>query len=243
MVTTPTTFLYGPRVTKRFKRTLALDLTATQEHLVVERGSSLARGSVIVTTCARTMIASSKAGDKLDTIIVTGSGGDPVLHPDLREVTENLRTLRDKWFSRAKLYITTGVTDLENEEMRACLAMYDGVLMRYQWGNAKAFAKATGAKATQLGPLTSRLTQLDHLIVEASFFKGGNANASDKDVASWVKKIEEIAPQEVHVISGTGGEPKPAKGLTAKQLQAVCDALSEKTGLVATLHEEEPLLT
>ncbi len=242
MDNTKTTFLYGPSVTKRFKRTLALDLTASQEHLVVERGSSLARGSVIVTTCAREMIASSKAGDKLDHIIVTGSSGDPALHPDLREVTENLRMLRDKWFSRAKLCISTSVTDLEDENLRASLTKYDRIFLRYQWGTAKTFAKMTGAKPTQLGELTKRLPGFDHIIVEASFVSGGANNAADSEVANWIKKLQDIAPQEVHILSGTAGQPKPAKAVTPKRRQKIAEDVTEKTGLTVVLHDEEPLL-
>jgi hypothetical protein len=242
MDNTKTTFLYGPSVTKRFKRTLVLDLTANQEHLVAERGSSLARGSVIVTTCAREMISSSKAGDKLDHIIVTGSGGDPAQHPDLREVTENLRMLRDKWFSRAKLCIVTSITDLEDENLRASLTKYDRVFLQYQWGTAKTFAKMTGAKATQLGELTRRLLGFDHLIIEASFFSGSANNAAENEVANWIKKLQEIAPQEVHILSGCAGQPKSGKAVTSKRRRKIADEVVEKTGLTVVLHDEEPLI-
>ncbi len=242
MDNTKTTFLYGPSVTKRFKRTLVLDLTASQEHLVVERGSSLARGSVIVTTCAREMIASSKAGDKLDHIIVTGSSEDPTQHPDLREVTENLRTLRDKWFSRAKLCISTSSTDFENEDLRACLAMYDRFFLKYQWGTAKTFAKMTGDKSTNLATLTKRLPSFDHLVVEASFIAGNTYNGSDSEVSNWIKKLQEIGPQEVHILSGTDGQPKATKAVTPKRRQKIAEEVTEKTGLTVVLHDEETLI-
>ncbi|MDE0914621.1 MAG: hypothetical protein OSB57_05515 [Planctomycetota bacterium] len=242
MENTKTTFLYGPSVTKRFKRTLILDLTASQEHLVVERGSSLARGSVIVTTCAREMIASSKAGDKLDHIIVTGSGADPTQHPDLRAVTDNLRMLRDKWFSRAKLCIATSAVDFEDETLRASLAKYDRIFLQYMWGTAKTFAKMTGAKPTLLGELTKRLPSFDHVVVEATFVSGGANNAADSEVANWIKKLQEISPQEVHILSGTAGQPKPAKAVPPKRRQKIAEEVTEKTGLTVVLHDEEPLL-
>ena len=242
MENTKTTFLYGPSVTKRFKRTLILDLTASQEHLVVERGSSLARGSVIVTTCAREMIASSKAGDKLDHIIVTGSGADPTQHPDLRAVTDNLRMLRDKWFSRAKLCIATSAVDFEDETLRASLAKYDRIFLQYMWGTAKTFAKMTGAKPTLLGELTKRLPSFDHVVVEATFVSGGANNAADSEVANWIKKLQEISPQEVHILSGTAGQPKPAKAVPPKRRQKIAEEVTEKTGLTGVLHDEEPLL-
>ena len=67
----------------------------------------LARGSVVVTSSARRLIDLSKGGEKVETIAVIGSEADPASHPDLREITENLRILRTKWFPRAKLALFT----------------------------------------------------------------------------------------------------------------------------------------
>ena len=87
--TTPQ-ILNGPKVTRRFGRALIIDIAAPQLGLVVERGSNLPRASVVVTTCAREIIALSKEGIKVESIIVVGSEVDPAEHPDLREITENL---------------------------------------------------------------------------------------------------------------------------------------------------------
>ena len=113
MSTTPdtTVLLHGP-VRTRWGKTMVLDLTAPQGHLVVERGSTLARASVIVTTCARRLQELSKAGEKVRAIVVVGQENDPATHPDLQAITENLRALRDKWFNRAKMMIITAAPEM-----------------------------------------------------------------------------------------------------------------------------------
>ena len=131
MQSTATQFLHGPFQSERCGKTIAVDITVPRDHLVVERGSNLARGSVIVTTCASHLIELSKAGEKVNTIAVVGKDGDPADHPDLKAVTENLRALRDKWFPRAKLCIFTSVTDIDSYELRATLAMYNLLFFQY----------------------------------------------------------------------------------------------------------------
>ena len=129
--------LHGPTETRRFGRTMIVDLAAPQLGLVVERGSSLPRASVVVTTCAREIIALSQEGIQVDPTVVVGSTTDPAEHPDLREITENLRALRDKWFSRAKLLVFSKTRDLSSYDVRATLAMYNAVHLEFDWGTAK----------------------------------------------------------------------------------------------------------
>lgn len=232
--------IHGPLTSIRVGKTLVVDVTAPQRQMVVERGSVLARGSVIVTSAARRLIELSKAAEKLDAITVLGSDRDPSEHPGLREVTENLRALRDKWFPRAKLCIFTNATDLESYDLRASLAMYDKLILQYEWGTAKTFAKTTGEKSTQLGVLTRQLQSFDRLIVQASFFRGDVDNSTASEVNGWIKKLQELRPQEVHILTGAGGRPK-ARAVSKTRRQQIADAVAE-TGIAVSIHEDETLL-
>ena len=84
VLTTTRGIIHGPIKTKRLGAVLKIDISAPQENLVVERGSNLPRASIIVTTSARRMIELSKAGDKVESVIILGSRIDPTAHPDLR---------------------------------------------------------------------------------------------------------------------------------------------------------------
>jgi len=126
----------------------------------------LARGSVVVTSSARRLIDLSKGGEKVETIAVIGSEADPASHPDLREITENLRILRTKWFPRAKLALFTSIKDLESDALRVAMGMYDKLFFQFEWGTAKVFAAATGEKSTVLATLTHAMHGFDHMIVD-----------------------------------------------------------------------------
>ena len=164
--------VHGPKSTQRLGRSIAIDLTAPQVNLVVERGSTLPRASVIVTTTARHLIEQSKTGDKIENLIVTGSAVDPTAHPDFREIGENLRALRDKGFPRAKMCLFSNCREFESGELRIALGYFDKLFFSFEWGTAKTFTQATGEKSTVLATLTRQLASLDHVIVQARFFRG-----------------------------------------------------------------------
>ena len=221
---------------------LTIDLSAPQQNLVVERGSSLPRASLVVTTCARRMIELSKAGEKVEAIVVRGSDLDPTAYPGLREVTENLRVLRGKWFSRAKLCMITRPTDLESYDLRLAMAKYDRVFMHYEWGTAKTFAAVTGAKQTALAALTRHLSSLDRVVVLANFFRGDADNSTADEVNSWIRKLQDVRPVEVHILTGVGEHlRKKVRAITPSRRQQIADLVAEKTGLAVSIYEPEPL--
>ncbi len=236
--------LHGPRETRRFGRTMIVDLAAPQLGLVVERGSNLPRASVVVTTCAREIITLSKEGIKVDAIIVVGSEEDPARHPDLREITENLRALRDKWFSRAKLYVFSKTRDLSSYDVRATLAMYNAVHIEFDWGTAKNWTSATGEKGPAFTQFVEDCHHFDHLILEVSLFRAPIDNTAANEIAAIGKKILEIKPQEVLVLCHTGSvsHKDGAKAATKAQRNKIVETLADATGFSVQPEEFEEFL-
>lgn len=233
---------YGPFVTKRMGRIVSIDMTAPQVSMSLARDSSLPRASVVVTTAARNMMELSKAGEKVDHVVVFGSSTDPTLHPDLREITDNLRALRDKWFQRAKLVMISRFTDLPSYDIRVALGTYNKVITRFEWGTAKTFGAFTGEKQTQLTSLIKHLGTFENLIVEANFVTGTPDNTAEAEVNGWIKKLQEFQPMEVHVLSGVDQcNPKTAKakGLTKPKRDKIVAAAAEATGLTIVAHEQD----
>lgn len=246
MKTTGRTMVMGPLESKRFGRTLVVDISAPQIALTARRGSSIPRASLIVTTAAREIINLAREAVKVDTIVVVGSEGDPAAHPDLREITENLRALRDKHLSRSKLRVLTECRDLTAYDLRATLAMFDRVHLQFEWGTAKVFANVTGEKATQLTTLVKHASSLDHLVVEASFFKGpeDSDNSADAEVKLWIKKLQELKPQEVHILAGVGSGKNVlrVKAVTKARRDEIAEEAAEKTGYNISVFEDEGAL-
>jgi hypothetical protein len=232
----------GPRKTSRLGTILVIDLTAPQANLVVERGSNVPRASVVVTTSARRIIELSKDGQKLDHIAVIGSTDDPTTHPNLREITENLRALRTKWFPRAKLCMLSSGKDLASYDLRAALGLYDKIFLDYEWGTAKTFTTMTGKKSTAFASLTKHMGSLDHLIVQAHFVRGDFDNSTPTEVQGWIRKLQELRPQEVHILTGAPDvDGKKLKAVTKTRHKQIADQVSE-TGLSVAIHDDEALV-
>ncbi len=232
--------VHGPKSTQRLGKAIAIDLTAPQCNLVVERGSSLPRASVVVTTAARHLIEQSKTGDKIENLVVMGSVTDPTSHPDFREISENLRALRDKWFPRAKLCLFSACRDFDSSELRLTLGYFDKLFFSFEWGTARTFTQATGEKSTVLATLTRQLASLDHVIVEAHFFRGEADNSTDAEVKGWIKKLQEVRPSEVHILEKI---PKidgcTVKPITKTRQKEILDAVAA-SGFSVAVHEDEP---
>lgn len=234
----------GPFKSERLGATLGVDLGSMDMALAVSRDNRMPRASVVVTTAARHIIRISKAGEKIETVVVYGSKADPTLHPDFREITENLRDLRNKWFSKAKLCLILDEPRLEDSELRRVLAIYDRVYLRMEWGTAKTFAAMTGRKATEFGGYLDNLGHVEHLVVQARFLRGDVDNSTDTEVRAWIKKLGELKPREVAIL---GGEPKAA-GKKAKttpktRLSEIAAEVTAKTGIPAAVVQGESLLS
>jgi wyosine [tRNA(Phe)-imidazoG37] synthetase (radical SAM superfamily) len=196
---------------------------------------------VVVTSAARKIIELSKAGEKVKTILVAGPA-DPTLHPNLKEITENLRDLRNKWFPKAALRLHTRGEGLDAADTRRALLIYDKPIVRFEWGTVKTFTAMTGQKGPKLQGLANNLHGVDRLILEARFVRGGPDNSTDSEVKAWIKRVVEIAPREVQIMTIRGTPAKKTGGprpVTATRLEQISAQLSEKISGVVTLVDLE----
>ncbi|MBL8858866.1 MAG: hypothetical protein JNL28_10205 [Planctomycetes bacterium] len=233
----------GPLKSERLGATLGVDLGSQDMALAVSRINRMPRASVVVTTAARHIIRISKGGEKIEAIAVYGSKADPTLHPSFREITENLRDLRNKWFSKAKLCLILDEPRLEDSELRHVLGIYDRVYLRMEWGTAKTFAAMTGRKSTEFGGYLDNLSHIEHLVVQARFQRGDVDNSTDAEVKAWIKKIGELKPREIAILGGDAkGSAKKGKVATKTRLNEIAADVTEKTGIPANVVTGDSLL-
>ncbi len=236
--------IYGPFTTQRLARTLTIDLCAARNHMVVSKDSTLPRSSLVVTTAATRIIELSKAGEKVKSIVIIGSSADPTEHPDLREASENFRTLCNKWFPRAKLYIQSNCANIGAVDVRAALSIYDRILARFEWGTTKTYSALTGGKSTDFAVLVKDLHYFDNLIVMASIYRGDQDNSTDNEVKAWIKRLAEIKPNSIQILKGLPFNPKERKLRAAPTgtIKKIVDLIGEETGLAVSVHDDENLM-
>lgn len=203
---------------------------------IINRISQAPSAGVIVTSAARRIIGMSKGGEKLACITLSGNN-EPTMHPHLLEITENLRDLRNKWFPKAKLCLMADIPHLDTPDLTHAIEIYDFPVLRFEWGSAKTFGAMTGRPGTELKGLVEFYSSLEHFIVQARFVTGSPENSSDKEVAAWIRKIAEIGPDSVQVLTGSNvSKGKKTKPLTDAKLKAIAERVTEKTEIPATAY-------
>lgn len=242
MVLAAPTILHGPLKSKRYGSTLVLDLGSQEVALAVSRSNRMPRASVVVTTAAREIIRLSKGGEKVESIVVLGSEVDPTGHPSFLEIVENVRDLRNKWFSKAKLILLSDEPDLEEYRVRHALGIFDRPVIRMEWGTTKTFAAMTGRKSTELATIVKHLGSLERVVVSATFQRGKLDNSTDSELRGWLKRLGEIKPAELHV-SNLNEKVTGQKPVTPTRIKQIVEQVGEKTGIPVTLWEEPETLT
>jgi hypothetical protein len=231
----------GPQKSERMGMALAIDLGSQDLALAVSRDNRMPRASVVITTAARNIIRLSKAGEKIESIVVYGSEMDPTLHPEFKEITGNVRDLRNKWYPKAKLWLVSKDGRLDDINVRRTLAIYDRFAVRLEWGTAKTFSTMTGRKSGEFTQLVSHLAHTENLVIQARFVRGDVDNSTDAEVKAWLKRLGELKPREVHI---QNSDLKPSGARAARKLRAVpktraaeiAAAVTEKTGIPAGVY-------
>ena len=239
--------VYGPFSSRRFGKSLGINPipspkgdcpkgclyceTGTPDgEPVAGRAGKAPSAGVVVTSAARRIIEMSKAGEKLASITVAGNN-DPTLHPGLKEITENLRILRDKWFSKADLCLLSEKPAAGAPGLAHALSLYDKAAVRFEWGSGRTYSAMTGRTGEDYKALIELLGSMERFTVQAVFI---TANATEKEVVSWIRKIEEVRPSEIQVLTVPASKRSP-KPLAPNRLENIAARVTEKTGIPATV--------
>ena len=237
---TPTTLITGPKVTERWGRAIFIDTGANGTTLAVSRENRIPRASVVVTLAAQELMRLSKNGDKADHIVLIGSDVDPTHHPDFREIADNLRELRNKWFQRAKLVLISNDPDLDLPETRIALGAFDFNVVRLESGTSKIYTALTGKKSTGLGQLVKHLTTVERVVVRAQLSRGKIDNSTPSELKNWMKKLREVEPVEIQLstLKGKGKPSDERRPVTKTVLEKVAEELGDE--ICATVNVFEP---
>jgi wyosine [tRNA(Phe)-imidazoG37] synthetase (radical SAM superfamily) len=203
---------------------------------IISRIKGLPSSGVVVTSAARKLIEMQRAGEKIETLAVTGDM-DPTGHGHLLEISENLRDLRNKWFPKADLVLLSESRALTCPELRAVCTIYDEPVFRFDWGTAKTYETFRPGAELEYKTVFERLAQIDRVILQASFVQGALDNSSDKELTVWLKKVEELRPREVHITTPEGTR-KGVKPVSASRLEEIAAKVTERTGTATVVVAE-----
>jgi len=136
---------------------------------------------------------------RLDSITFSGNG-EPTLHPDLTEIVEGVRTLRDRYLPQVKLAILSNSSTVGRGDVRAALGMLDLRVMKLDAGSEELIRQLNHpVPPFYLGEIVAGLKQLRDVTLQSLFIQGRVANADPDSVTLWIDKVREILPVLVQV--------------------------------------------
>ncbi|MCI0547024.1 MAG: hypothetical protein L0027_07045 [Candidatus Rokubacteria bacterium] len=212
------------------------DLTGFGRSLLLEPSQPTTRPdryptqAVIVTNAARRLIELSKAGERLDTVLVQGEL-DPTLHPEFGEISGNLRDLCRKWFPKAQLALLAGSPQLSDPLVRHALLAYHTVVLRFACATQKTYRALTGRNGADLKGLIEHLGHLDHrnLVIRAGFVRGSVDNSSEAEVRGWIRVLQGIKPAGVQ-LETPARQQDGVRPVTKTRLAKIAEQVAEKVG-------------
>jgi wyosine [tRNA(Phe)-imidazoG37] synthetase (radical SAM superfamily) len=186
--------------------------------------------AVIITNAARKLIDLSKAGERLDSIVVQGDL-DPTLHPEFGEISGNLRELCRKWFSKSQLVLYAQAARLSDPLVRHALLAYHTVVLRLDTATQKTFKALTGREGNDLKALVEHMEHLDHrnLVVRANFVRGTVDNSTDAEVKTWIKTLTGVKPALVQ-LETPARQVEGVKPVTKTRLGEIAEQVAQKLG-------------
>ncbi|MGH7828752.1 MAG: radical SAM protein, partial [Candidatus Binatia bacterium] len=136
---------------------------------------------------------------KLGSITLSGNG-EPTLHPDLSEIVDKAKELRDRYFPETPLGILSNSSTVTNKEVREALDRLDLRMMKLDAGSEELVHQLNGPAAPfYIGEIVAGLKQLKDVIIQSLFVQGRVSNSDPDSIALWVERVREIRPTVVHI--------------------------------------------
>jgi wyosine [tRNA(Phe)-imidazoG37] synthetase (radical SAM superfamily) len=171
-------------------------------------------------------------GLPIDSISICGNG-EPTLYPQLREVIEAARELRDQYMPKVNLVIFSNSSTIGNPRVREALELLDVKIMKFDAGSEDLIWQLNHpASPVYMGEMVTGLKTLSNVFLASLFVQGKVTNADPDSVDLWIDKVGEIRPFLVQVYSLDRGpaDPKIEK-VNVATLQWIADRLRWRTGL------------
>ena len=218
----------GPEEHPRYGRCLLVCPT-----IETARAGRFPTQALVVTSAARKLIALSKDGERLQSVLVVGGSHDPTSHPEFHQISQNLRELMNKWFPKASLTLISNSPDLRRAQVRHSLNWYDQPILRLPAGTQKTYVALTGEPPGEFKQIVENMGRLEieRLIVEGRFVRGEVDNTRETELRAWIRKVGEIRPAGVHITTPqkpTGSKVKP---VTKTRMTQIAELVTEKTGI------------
>jgi wyosine [tRNA(Phe)-imidazoG37] synthetase (radical SAM superfamily) len=227
-----TGIVYGPVRSRRLGLSLGINLLPTKYKLCsfncvycqygwtrrptlapVQELKDLPSVEEVVVAVEKALRHLSQRERNVNSLSICGNG-EPTLDPQLREVVEALKELRNRYLPDARLAIFSNSSTVGNAQVRATLDRFDLKIMKFDAGSEELFRQLNHpVTPIYIGEVVAGLKQLNNIILQSMFVQGRLTNADPDSVDLWVQKVGEIMPlrMQVYTLDRAPADQKLAK--------------------------------
>ncbi len=210
--------MYGPVRSKRFGLLLGINLLPSTTKLcsfnclyckfgwtpkptlsLNYQSHDLPRPKEISAALERSLRETVLRGTKINAIIFSGNG-EPTLYPELAEIFDRVKTLRNIYVPQARLVILSNSSTVGNKEVQEALEMLDMRVMKLDAGSEELVLQLNDpVRPLYLNEIVAGLKKLREVTLQSLFVQGRVTNTDPNNIEEWIKKVKEIQPVLVQV--------------------------------------------
>jgi len=246
------TVVYGPIRSRRLGSSLGLNILPTSHKacssncVYCQYGwtappktpERLKRAAELLQDIEASFAAHARDGTPVDCITFAGNG-EPTIHPDLLELVQGVKALRDRHFPAARVGILSDATQITRPAVRDALALLDDRYMKFDAAD-EATWKRINQPLVSIGfnQMLQALQTLPGVVLQCMFIQGSYDNTGATHIDAWVNAVRAIKPLSVQVYTvdrGTAAEG--IEEVPRAVLQAIADRLTLATGIPTEVYD------
>ena len=208
--------IYGPIASRRFGRSLGINLMPTEyklcsfncvychygwtnEHTVdVEPfAGDMPRFNDIISAVRSALLS----GLEFDYLTFSGNG-EPTLYPEFASLAAEIARLRDKHRSGLKIALLSNASGLFRPGVKESIAHIDVPVFKIDAGTEEMFGRINRpARDVCFADIIRALSSLRNIFVQSVFIHGSPSNANKENLGAYFDQIGKVAPAGVHIYS------------------------------------------
>ncbi len=239
--------LYGPIHSRRFGRSLGINLSPVERKLCSFNCVYCHYGSTErLTTDETNWIDDLPAADlvlevvesalqtaqELDVVTFSGNG-EPTLHPEFPAIARGLADLVEKYRPTLRTVLLSNSTGLARPEVREAFRFIDKPVMKLDAGSPETFIEINRpAGNIQFEAIVDELAQLEDFSLQTLLLDGRPNNTSSDELEAYFQLVGWIAPTEVQLYSTDRPVAKTGIGkVSPARLRRIAREGQDRTGV------------
>ena len=239
--------LYGPIHSRRFGRSLGINLSPCEHKLCSMNCVYCHYGATERLTIDGTRFADELPSSELvldvvegalqsaqDLDVITFSGnGEPTLHPEFPAIARGVAELVDRHRPALRTVLLSNSTGLANPGVRESLQYIDIPVLKLDAGTPETFVAINRpARGVNFEEIVNQLTLLTGFTLQTLMISGSPGNTSDRELEAYLDLMEWIAPDEVQLYSSDRPVAKSGVGrVPPSRLREIAGRAAQRTGI------------